>query len=221
MKRLLSMLCVAVCLFAMVALTGCGDPAEDEKARQIKQSGIDIFDVAVYENCCESGGGESSAKTPDYSGSMTDPNGAPLCASYEINLGGPVRLVERFADPALFALVGDTLIYQWIDETTDGQSAPPDRMADLTPDGARPPVLSGNTELSRDAVEILFCEGVPNIGDYLFSQRPELTRVYLPDSVTEIGEHAFAEGCQTTIYCHRGSCAEQYAKDHGLSYQLI
>lgn len=218
MKRLLSMLCVAVCLFAMVALTGCGDPAEDEKARQIKQSGIDVFDLATYQTGTT--GGEVPVKDSFDDHSVKDPNGAPLCASYEINLY-PARLAERFSDPALFALLGDVLIYQWIDESTEGQNAPPDRMADLTPDGARPPVLSGNTEMSRDVIEILFCEGVPNIGDYLFSQRPELTRVYLPDSVTEIGEHAFADGCQTTIYCHRGSCAEQYAKDHGLSYQLI
>ena len=219
MKRLLSMLCAVVCLFAVVALTGCGDPAEDEKAKQIRQSGIDIFDYAVYENCCVGGGGESGAKTSNYSAYMTDPNGTPLCPSYEINLNAE-RLVERFSDLALFELLGDALIYSWITEA-EGQTAPPERMADLTPDGARPPALSGNTDQARDIVEILFCEGVPNIGDYLFSQRPELTRVYLPDSVTEIGEHAFAEDCQTTIYCHRGSCAEQYAKKHGMSYQII
>ena len=219
MKRLLSMLGVVACLLGMVVLTGCGDPAEDEKAKQIRQSGIDVFDYAVYENCCVGSAGDSSAKTSNYSIYMTDPNGTPLCPSSEINLGAE-QLSQRFSPPALYDILGEALIYSWVTET-ERQAAPPERMADLTPDGARPLALSGNTDRDRDILEILFCEGVPNIGDYLFSQRPELTRVYLPNSVSEIGEHAFADNCQTTIYCHRGSCAEQYAQKHGMSYKLI
>ena len=202
MKRWLCLLAVGVCLLGMM-LTGC-DPAQDEKAKQIKQSGIDIFDPENYKTGMQ---GE-------------------IIAAEEIVGAGALHcsfgmLAKQFADPALFELVGQAGIFIWDPSMEDASSLTTVRMPDLEPDDRRPAIFSKDSDVYHDVYEVLFCTGVPNIGDYLFYQRPDLTRVYLPDSVTEIGAHAFADNCQTTIYCHAGSYAEQYAKDHGMKYEIV
>lgn len=202
MKCWLCLLVVGACLFGMM-LTGC-DPVLDEKAEQIKQSGIDIFDPDNYKTGMK---GE-------------------IIAAEEIVGAGVLHcsfgtLTEQFADPTLFELVGQAGIFIWNPSAEDASDHATVRMPDLGPDDRRPAIFSADSDLYHDVYEVLFCTGVPNIGDYLFYRRPDLTRVYLPDSVTEIGEHAFADNCQTTIYCHAGSYAEQYAKDHGIKYAIV
>ena len=72
-----------------------------------------------------------------------------------------------------------------------------------------------------NSVPIVFIEGLPNIGDYLFFNHPTVSMVCIPDSVKEIGEHAFCDNCKTIIGCHKGSYAESYAKAHGLTVKII
>lgn len=58
---------------------------------------------------------------------------------------------------------------------------------------------------------------VTRIGDYAFHMEHALTTVTIPESVTSIGEDAFA-GCDalTSIIVTPGSYAEQYCQDNGL-----
>lgn len=68
---------------------------------------------------------------------------------------------------------------------------------------------------------MVFTDGVPNFGDYLFHNMPDVPKIYVPDSVKEIGEHTFDEGCQTVIACHKGSYAEEFANAHGMTVEIV
>ena len=87
--------------------------------------------------------------------------------------------------------------------------------------GQRHDCLQGGTGIDTETNVILFCEGVPNLGDYFLYNLPECPAVFIPDSVKSIGEHTFAENAITVIHCHAGSYAEQYAKDHGMKYEIV
>ena len=70
-------------------------------------------------------------------------------------------------------------------------------------------------------------KSVTSVGHNAFVDCPMLTSVTIPKSVTKIGEYAFGydtEGMQTdgfTIYCVKGSAAENYAKDKGFKFEYI
>ncbi len=68
---------------------------------------------------------------------------------------------------------------------------------------------------------MVFTDGVPNFGDYLFHNMPDVPKIYVPDSVKEIGEHTFDEGCKTVIACHKGSYAEEFANAHGMTVEIV
>lgn len=68
---------------------------------------------------------------------------------------------------------------------------------------------------------MVFTDGVPNFGDYLFHNMPDVPKIYVPDSVKEIGEHTFDEGCKTVIACHKGSYAEEFATAHGMTVEIV
>lgn len=62
---------------------------------------------------------------------------------------------------------------------------------------------------------------VTEIDENTFKNQTEVDIVYIPDTVTKIPENAF-EGCdEITIECETGSTAEEYAKNHGMNYELI
>lgn len=60
-----------------------------------------------------------------------------------------------------------------------------------------------------------------------FSDCSSLMKVFIPDSVISIGEdyvlgqHAFAACPNLTIICNPGSCAEVYARKHGIKTKVI
>ena len=57
-------------------------------------------------------------------------------------------------------------------------------------------------------------DGVISIGERAFEDCPMLNEVVIPNSVTSIGEHAF-DGCRyISIRVHKGSYAEEYAKEN-------
>ncbi len=62
-------------------------------------------------------------------------------------------------------------------------------------------------------------DSVTTIGDSAFSRCSSLTSITIPDTVTTIGRWAF-DGCSAlkTVTVTRGSFAEQYCIDNGLSY---
>ena len=96
-----------------------------------------------------------------------------------------------------------------------------ERMADFEnnvtsiPDCFRPDKESFLTE------RVLFTDGVPNLGDYLFFFNRTVKEVYIPDSVTEIGEHTFPTLSDVKIYCSSGSYAAEYALAHKLECHMM
>ena len=61
---------------------------------------------------------------------------------------------------------------------------------------------------------VVIPDGVISIGERAFEDCPMLNEVVIPNSVTSIGEHAF-DGCRyISIRVHKGSYAEQYAKEN-------
>ena len=43
-----------------------------------------------------------------------------------------------------------------------------------------------------------------------------LERIYIPNSVTEFDSKIFTNCDKLTIYCHKGSAAEKYAKENNI-----
>ena len=73
----------------------------------------------------------------------------------------------------------------------------------------------------RKFTKIVIPEGTTTIGYTAFSYCTELSHLYIPDSVTKINDNLLGEtpfgGCgKLTIHCAPGSCAEQYAREHGI-----
>lgn len=61
---------------------------------------------------------------------------------------------------------------------------------------------------------VVIPDGVISIGERAFEDCQMLNEVVIPNSVTSIGEHAF-DGCRyISIRVHKGSYAEQYAKEN-------
>ncbi|MDD6484900.1 MAG: C1 family peptidase [Clostridiales bacterium] len=70
--------------------------------------------------------------------------------------------------------------------------------------------------------EVTLGAGLGAINDYAFAYCTSLKAVTIPRSVTSIAEHAF-DGCSSdlVIYCPASSTALEYAKAHGIKYQII
>ncbi len=60
---------------------------------------------------------------------------------------------------------------------------------------------------------------VTEIKEEAFKEYYQLEKLYIPDSVTVIGENLFHENASVTICGAAGSAAEQYAKNHQLSFE--
>ena len=97
----------------------------------------------------------------------------------------------------------------------------------------------------KNLVNVEISNGPTCIDSYAFSDCESLTEVELPDSITKIEDCAFRgctnlrsikipasvtciegyyafEGCsQVTIVTSENSCAEKYAREHGLAVELI
>ena len=65
--------------------------------------------------------------------------------------------------------------------------------------------------------EMIIPDSVTEIGDCAF-ESCGLTSIFIPDSVTVIGEDAFRDNPDLTAFVGRGSCAEQYCQENGISY---
>ncbi len=66
--------------------------------------------------------------------------------------------------------------------------------------------------------EIELPESLTAIGEYAFSYCTHLKTINLPNSITSIGADAFTGCYSLTIYVDKGSYAETYCKENGLSF---
>lgn len=70
--------------------------------------------------------------------------------------------------------------------------------------------------------EITLPETVDSIGAGAFEDCTSLQSIVIPASVRSIGENAFAGTHPAfTLLCHRLSAAEEYAKRHGIAFQIL
>ena len=85
--------------------------------------------------------------------------------------------------------------------------------------------VAGIDEKAFDGYKIksvVISEGVEYIDWFAFYNCQHLTSVTIPPSVKKIGYSAFEGSSKSfTIYCHRDSFAESYAKSYGLAYAFI
>jgi len=65
---------------------------------------------------------------------------------------------------------------------------------------------------------IVIQSGIQKIGARVFKGCVYLTDVVIPDSVTEIGQEAFADCHKLNIHAPTNSCAEQYAKENNIPF---
>ena len=64
-------------------------------------------------------------------------------------------------------------------------------------------------------------EGTETISDYAFSWCYNLGNVYIPRSVTSIGENAFNGYNNLTIHGYSGSYAETFATEHYFTFKVV
>ena len=67
--------------------------------------------------------------------------------------------------------------------------------------------------------EVVISEGITSIGSLAFMRCSKLTKVTIPASVTSIGSYAFY-GFKGTIYCTKGSYANEFAVANNINYVL-
>ena len=67
--------------------------------------------------------------------------------------------------------------------------------------------------------EVVLSEGITSIGSLAFMRCSNLTKVTIPASVTSIGSYAFY-GFKGTIYCTKGSYANEFAVANNINYVL-
>ena len=64
-------------------------------------------------------------------------------------------------------------------------------------------------------------DGVKSIGTLAFADCSALEFIRIPESVTSIDQYAFENSTNVVLYCYKDSYVEQYAKDNGISYEII
>lgn len=69
--------------------------------------------------------------------------------------------------------------------------------------------------------DIIIPNGVISIADNAFVECYNLTSITIPNSVINIGNNLFDVNTFITIKCYKNSCAEQYAKENNIYYELI
>ena len=76
------------------------------------------------------------------------------------------------------------------------------------------------TFLNSGIESIRLPETCTKLGIYSFAQCDNLTKIIIPDSVTEIADTAFESDENLVIYCNTDSYAHEYAEAKGIDYVL-
>lgn len=69
--------------------------------------------------------------------------------------------------------------------------------------------------------DVFMASGFNSIGKLAFAQCPSLKTITIPANVTSIDSTAFYGDNNLVIKCNRNSYAEQYAKDNGISFEIL
>ncbi len=80
--------------------------------------------------------------------------------------------------------------------------------------------LAGATSLNT----VVFEDGIKKIPDYICGNENSssyITKVVIPDSVTEIGQYAFYNCKNITIYGYQNSYAETYANENNIPFMVV
>ena len=89
-------------------------------------------------------------------------------------------------------------------------------------DGFEVKGVSSNAFENSRIKSVIISNGVEYIDWFGFYNCPSLSSMTIPPSVTKIGYSAFDGASRSfTIYCHRDSFAESYAKSYGFAYAFI
>ena len=74
---------------------------------------------------------------------------------------------------------------------------------------------------NKNIIKAVLPETIDTLGSFAFENCTNLKEVYIPSTVTYIGSNIF-KGCneEVTIYCEKGSYAEEYAKENNIKYVL-
>lgn len=71
----------------------------------------------------------------------------------------------------------------------------------------------------RELEKLELNEGIIHIGNSAFENCKALEELVIPRTVGEIGDNAFV-GCDNlTVFCYKGSYAEEYCRSHGVEYK--
>ena len=68
---------------------------------------------------------------------------------------------------------------------------------------------------------VIIPDSVTTIGDYAFADCTSLTSITIPDSVTSIGDYAFYDCANLTIYGYVGSYVETYAVENDIPFVAL
>lgn len=80
----------------------------------------------------------------------------------------------------------------------------------------------GEEAFSGTAAEtVIIQDALVEIGDYSFSDMPALSDIWLPQSVTSIGNHTFEGSESVTIHGIFGSYVDFWAHEHGVLFTAV
>ncbi len=92
-------------------------------------------------------------------------------------------------------------------------------------------IPDGAFQYFSNMTEVTVGTGVTKIGEKAFAYCSSLRKITIPDNVKTIGDDILWTGyywtsnnghvVQAAIYCYTGSAALKYAKDNGISYQIL
>ena len=75
-------------------------------------------------------------------------------------------------------------------------------------------------DCNTDVTDVVIPDGVTSIGRHAFADCESLESVTIPDGVTSISNEAFYSCANVVIHCYKNSYAEEYAKEHYIPYKI-
>ena len=142
-----------------------------------------------------------------------------VCQSLtSITIPGSVTTIGIGAFLACSELSSVTIHYG-VTSIGDGAFQSCEKLTDITIPGSVISIGEEAISYCDNLTRVTISKGVTSIEAAAFTECKKLTSIIIPDSVTFIGDDVFLSCADLTIHCAPGSCAEQYARKHGISWQ--